>query len=220
VTVAPGVDIWWTRGSEMVATSDAQIHCRAGSIVAGIPPSWRSGGRRQLLDTALAKYAKKGSAVTLPSGHQFSLSDSGYHLAVGVGRHVPLGIDIERQRPVDDALATLRRLGLSALATRLGELAPAARNRAFLTVWTAFEAFLKLERLKWETGAERFAAMAPYWVVGTSGSVEFRGSDRTGVFFTHAEVPGEINITAATPKPVAVEIRRVNVALRARIATL
>jgi len=220
MTVTPGVDVWWTRGSEMVATSDAQIHCRAGSVVAGIPPSWRSGSRRQLLDTAITKYAKKGGAVMLPSGHQFSLSDSGYHLAVGVGRHVPLGLDIERQRPVDDALPTLRRLGLASLATRLGELAPAARNRAFLGVWTAFEAFLKLERLKWEAGAERFAAMAPYWVVGASGTVEFRGSDRVGVFFTQTEVPGEINITAATPRPVAVDIQRINVALRARIATL
>jgi hypothetical protein len=213
------VDIWWARGREISSTSDATIHCRAGSVVSGIPQSWSQGERRRLLDAVFAKYAKRGAPNALPRGHAVSLSDSGTLLAVGVGRQVPVGIDIERQRPVDAPAQTLRRLGLDRLAARLGELAPSARNKAFLHIWTAFEAFLKLERLKWETGAERFASMAPYWVVGTSGLVEFRGSAAAGVFFTHAEVPGEINITAATPSPVAVEIGRINVALRPRIAT-
>ena len=216
--VTPGVDIWWTRGTEAVATSDATIHCRAASVVDGIPPSWRGGERRQRLDAVLAKYPNAKQALS--GNHQFSLSDSGAHLAVGVGRQMQVGIDIERHRPVDDPLQTLRRLGLGNLAVRLGELGPAARNRAFLNLWTSFEAFLKLERLKWELGAERFSAMASYWVVASTGQVEFRGSQRAGVFFWHAEIPGEINITVATPRQAAVEISRINVALRARIATL
>ena len=160
--MAAGVDIWWTRGTETSATSDATIHCRAGSVLSGIPPSWSRGERRKLLDAVFAKYAKKGTAGAPVEGHKFSLSDSGSHLAVGVGRQIPVGIDIERQRPVDNPAQTLHRLGLGSLSARLGELAPVARNRAFLNLWTSFEAFLKLERLKWEAGAERFAAMAPY----------------------------------------------------------
>lgn len=212
--MTPAVDIWWTRGTEASATSDATINCRAATIAEGVPVSWRRGERRAFLDSVLAKYGAKSKSGD-PSRH-LSLSDSGTHLAVGVGRRIPVGIDIERQRPVDDALQALRGLGLSVLATRLGELPPAIRNIAFLSIWTAFEAFLKLERLKWELGAVRFAAMAPYWMVSSTGQVEFRGSQRTGLFFWHAHVPAEIVACAATPRPAEVTITKAGVAAKAR----
>ncbi|MBI1211650.1 MAG: hypothetical protein GC190_09320 [Alphaproteobacteria bacterium] len=210
-------DIWWTKGTEIASTSDATIHCRAEHAVAGIPVSWRAGERGVFMNRVLDKYAAK-EAGTL-QGSQISLSDSGTHLAIGVGNSTPIGIDIERLRPVDGPIQTLQRLGTEGLATRLGELAPAARNAAFLTLWTAFEAFLKLERLPWDLGASRFATMAPAWIIGSSGEVEFRGSDRAGVCFWHARVPGEIVVGAATPKPVPVVLKTLNVASKARIAS-
>lgn len=215
--MAGAVDIYWTKGTEIASTSDATIHCRAGQAVAGIPASWRSGERGAFLNDVLGSPAVK-KAGPLP-GNQLSLSDSGTHLAVGIGKATPLGIDIERLRPVDSPMQTLQRLGAEVLAARLGELAPPARNAAFLTLWTAFEAFLKLERLPWELGAKRFAAMAPTWIIGSSGEVEFRGSDRAGVCFWHVRVPGEIVIGAATPRPVSVSLSRLNVAAKARIAS-
>lgn len=215
--MSAGVDIWWTKGTEIASASDATIHCRASTAVAGIPPSWRGGERGAFMAKVLGKYpAKTESAFR---GSQISLSDSGTHLAIGVGKTSPVGIDIERQRPVDGLVQTLRRLGIDALAVRVGELAPQARNKAFLTLWTAFEAFLKLERLPWELGAQRFAAMAPQWSVGTQGEVAFRGSDRAGVCFWHGVVPGEIVVAAATPKPVVIALSAMNVAPRARIAS-
>lgn len=215
--MAPGVDIWWTRGTEIASASDATIHCRASTAVAGIPASWRSGERGAFMNQVLGKYSAKADSAF--RGNQMSLSDSGTHLAIGVGKSIPVGIDIERQRPVDGPIQTLRRLGIDALATRVGELAPARRNKAFLTLWTAFEAFLKLERLPWELGAQRFAAMAPQWTVGSQGEVQFRGSDRAGVSFWHRVVPGEIVVAAATPKPVLVALTTMNVASKQRIAS-
>jgi hypothetical protein len=214
--MSSAVDIWWTKGTEIASASDATIHCRAASAVAGIPPSWRSGERGAFMDRVLSKYGAKGAAFR---GNHISLSDSGTHLAVGVGKLTPVGIDIERQRPVDGPIQTLHRLGVETLATRLSELAPPARNKAFLTLWTAFEAFLKLERLPWELGAKRFAAMAPQWIVGSAGEVEFRGSERAGVCFWHATVPGEIVVGAATPKRVSVALSIISVAPKARIVS-
>jgi hypothetical protein len=220
--VTPTVDIWWTKGREASPVSDATIHCRAASVTAGVPVTWRSGARKRLLNDVLAKYPRSSSALRRGSfGDErphLSLSDSGTHLAVGVGRHVAVGIDIERHRPVDDPLQTLQRLGLGLLAARLGELAPVSRNRAFLHLWTAFEAFLKLERLKWDHGAERFSTLAPHWLVAASGQVEFRGAQRTGLYFWHGDIAGEIVIAAATPKPAVVSLTRISVASRARIS--
>jgi phosphopantetheinyl transferase len=215
--MAGAVDIYWTKGTEIASTSDATIHCRAGHAVAGIPASWRGGERGAFMDRVLSNYANAKSGAM--QNNQISLSDSGTHLAIGVGTGTPLGIDIERLKPVEGAAQTLLRLGTDGLSARLSELAPPARNSAFLTVWTAFEAFLKLERLPWELGAKRFASMAGSWIIGSTGEVEFRGSERAGVSFWHARVPGELVIAAATPKPVSVALKSINVAAKARIAS-
>jgi len=214
--MAGTVDIWWTKGTEIASASDATIHCRASTAVAGIPASWRNGQRGAFMNRVLSKYAGKD---TTAFRDQISLSDSGTHLAVGIGKLTPLGIDIERQRPVDSPSQTIQRLGVEALASRLLELAPDPRNKAFLTLWTAFEAFLKLERLPWELGAKRFSVMAPQWKIGSTGEVEFRGSERAGVSFWHSRVPGEFVLGTATPRPVAVTLSAINVALKARIAS-
>ena len=215
--MAGAVDIYWTKGTEIASTSDATIHCRAGHAVAGIPASWRGGERGAFMSHVLGNYAAK--KIGTLQGNQISLSDSGTHLAIGVGKATPLGIDIERLKPVDGTIQTLHRLGTETLAVRLGELAPAARNNAFLMIWTAFEAFLKLERLAWEIGAKRFATMSPSWIISSSGEVEFRGSDRAGVCFWHTRLPGEIIIGAATPKPVSFSVAGPIAAPKARIAS-
>jgi hypothetical protein len=220
------VDLWWSRGSEIAAPNDAPIHCRASDYQAGLPVSWRSGERARFLTAALKHYESEQNARVTPSagwrlngangGHHLSLSDSGAHLACGVGLGVPVGIDLERARPVDDPLTTLRGLGLHELADRLSALAPAARNRAFLSLWTAFEAFLKLERLQWEVGAEHFAALAAQWTVSAAGAARFSQSGRSGLFFVHVEPEPAIIVAIATPAPCECRIRRIALAKSSR----
>lgn len=110
-----------------------------------------------------------------------------------------MGIDAERLRPVDDAAATIARLGLDRLAVILRRMAPAARSRAFAHLWTAFEAFLKLERLPWDIAAARFAAVQDQWRFSADGTATFSGEAPMGLVFQPVwEIPG-ILLTVASP---------------------
>ncbi len=216
--MAAVVDIWWARGSQIATPNDATVHCRAGGYQSGLPASWRAGERARFLSSVMKTYENAGPLAVRNASWRFnvgcdrhlSLSDSGTHFACAVGQAVPVGIDLERIRPIDDPLATLRRLGLNVFADRLSLLAPSARNRAFLLLWTAFESFLKLERLEWDRGAERFATLASSWVVSDSGHVWFSQPRRSGLFFTHLGPEPAIVIGIVTPAPVETFVRHVD----------
>lgn len=202
----PSVDIWWTLGSPVEPASAAP---RAGHMTA-VPPEWRRGVRGRFLHHIARQYrqstpswnargASRGWRFNLSAGQHLSLTDSGSCLIVAVGRGTPVGIDAERLRPVDDAAATIARLGSGRLAGILTRMAPAARNRAFAHLWTAFEAFLKLERLPWDIAAARFAAVQDQWRFTTDGTAIFSGEARTGLVFQPvSEIPG-ILLTVASP---------------------
>jgi len=210
----PSVDIWWTLGSPAEPAS-APTHAKH---MTAVPPEWRRGLRgrflhdiarqcRQSAQNWNARGAARGWRFNLSSGQHLSLTDSGSCLIVAVGRGTPIGIDAERLRPVDDAVATIGRLGLGRLAERLSRMAPGARNRAFAHLWTAFEAFLKLERLPWDVAAARFAAAQDQWRFATDGTAIFFGEARIGLVFQPVSAIPGILLTVAAPVgcPVSVE---------------
>lgn len=208
--MAASVDIWWTLGSHAEPVTAAP-RARAPSAV---PAEWRRGLRgRFLTDISRrcheqrnwnAKGAARGWRFNLPAGQHLSLTDSGNCLIIGVGQGAPIGIDAERLRPVDDAASTLRRLHLPRLADALGQMAPKARQRAFAHVWTAFEAFLKLERLPWDAAAARFAGWQDKWGFEADGRARFGGP---GVAFQSVDGIPEILLTVASPVPARISVR-------------
>lgn len=76
-------------------------------------------------------------------GLRFSLSHSQGLALIAIGRHGPLGADIERLRPMPDALGLARCCLTPRENAALGRLPRAHRDRALLTCWTRKEACLK-----------------------------------------------------------------------------
>lgn len=96
-----------------------------------------------------------------PCGFQFNLSHSGSFgdgvalLATSFG--APVGVDIERGRPVSAGLAgRYFAAGEAAALERFGGAGTAAAERAFLAYWTAKEACLKAWGLGLKGGLHRF----------------------------------------------------------------
>jgi phosphopantetheinyl transferase len=164
---------------------------------------------------APAQAVAQGWRLNSGTGLHLSLSDTGTCYVAGIARSIPMGIDAEAVRPVPDGLQTLRRLGLLDLVGVLERLPAAARNRAFLEIWTAFESFLKLERLAWEAGAARFAALQRHWIIGTQGRTRFQGH-HAGVHFQHVEAGKLLVVGIATPVQATIEIKRITLPLRSR----
>ena len=80
----------------------------------------------------------------LPSSHlEFNLTHSGERAALAVATRTPVGIDIETIRTARDPLALARRFFAPEEAQELAVMPPDRRDRAFLTVWTRKEAFVK-----------------------------------------------------------------------------
>jgi phosphopantetheinyl transferase len=141
------------------------------------------------------------------SNRHLSLSDTGTHFVAALGDGVPVGVDSELHKPVNDPVGTLRRLGLQRTPSTIEALAPPARLRAFLRLWTAFEAYLKLERLAWDVGAQRFAALENRWQIGSEGEARFRRGG-VGVGFDHAEVAKSLVLCVATPVAIPLRVHR------------
>ncbi|MGH9477885.1 MAG: 4'-phosphopantetheinyl transferase family protein [Terriglobales bacterium] len=76
---------------------------------------------------------------------EFNLSDSGGYGLVGLHRSMPLGVDIERERPDRDVVRLARRFFTPEEAVWLEALAPAARVHGFCRLWTCKEAWMKAD---------------------------------------------------------------------------
>lgn len=200
------VDIWWMRGA-IAEPAHAAVSVRD---MTAIPPAWRRGRRGRFLGDVLRQYRAAQQAPTaraaaggwrfnLPGGRHLSLTDTGPILIVALAQGTPIGIDAERARPVDDAVATLQRLALGRLADRIGRLEPQARARAFAHVWTAFEAFLKLERLGWDEAARRFADLVERWRIGRDGTARFEPGAQFPLNFQPVDVIPGVLLTVASP---------------------
>ncbi|MGE0151575.1 MAG: hypothetical protein AB7R90_03075 [Reyranellaceae bacterium] len=203
--MTPAIRIWWTLG----ATAEPPAAAARAGVLSAVPSEWRKGRRGRFLEDVVrrcrdeAHWTPRGAArgwrFNLSAGRHLSLTDTGAYLIVAVGQGVPIGIDAERIRPVEDKSSTLRRLGLDRLAAGLSRLDPAARNLAFIHVWTAFEALLKLERLPWAAAAARFAAVQDRWYFATDGTASFVDQGRTGLAFGSVRaIPGLV-LTVAAP---------------------
>jgi 4'-phosphopantetheinyl transferase len=77
------------------------------------------------------------------AGLTFNLSATAGMALLAVGHAEPIGVDVEALRPMPDALDLARRYFSAGEADALAGLDPAARDRAFLQMWTRKEAYLK-----------------------------------------------------------------------------
>ena len=93
---------------------------------------------------------------------RFSLSHSQGLGLIAIGGRGPLGADVERLRPVPDALALAARHFTLSENEALAALPSGERDRAFLTCWTRKEACLKAIGLGLIVPAESFeVGLAP-----------------------------------------------------------
>lgn len=91
------------------------------------------------------QYGPQGRPALLHEGARldFSVSHSGELGVCAVSRERTVGIDVERVRPLDDALAIAERFFSPAERAALRTLQPPALETGFFTAWTRKEAFVK-----------------------------------------------------------------------------
>ena len=91
------------------------------------------------------QYGPQGKPALPPDGEPlvFSVSHSGELGICAVARQGALGADVERVRPLDDALAIAERFFSPAERAALRTLQPPALETGFFTAWTRKEAFIK-----------------------------------------------------------------------------
>ncbi len=81
--------------------------------------------------------------LELPGAPAFNMSHSGRWALIGIGGPLPLGVDIEAPREMDDLMALAERNFTATECRELLALPEAGRLRAFLRCWTRKEAVLK-----------------------------------------------------------------------------
>ncbi len=145
----------------------ARLKLPAPSIRLRVEPS----GRPVLLDPA--------------PGIHFSLSHAGERVVVACADR-EVGVDIERLRPLPDALDLARRFYDASEAKALEALEGERRSRAFLQLWTHKEALVKARGLGLGAGLRVPAAAAAGFDVrpleaaaGYLGAIAARGDDWT-----------------------------------------
>lgn len=117
------------------------------SCYLGMPPA-----RIELEYTKKGKPRLAGSQVAL----QFNLAHSGPGWLLGLTRSAPVGVDLEQQLALDDAMAIAKRFFARRESAAIQELPPAERLRAFYRIWTRKEALLKATGLGITGGLRRF----------------------------------------------------------------
>ena len=85
-------------------------------------------------------YGRKGKPLT--AGLHFNLSHSGERVLIALGR-IPLGVDIERLRPLRDPEAIARRFFSRAERETLAAQPAERKIEAFFACWTCKEAYVK-----------------------------------------------------------------------------
>ena len=90
-------------------------------------------------------YSAEGKPSLVAAGCRlrFNVSHSGDVALVAVTIGVEVGVDVERVRPVPDALSIARRFYTAREATLVGQQTEGERDRVFLSIWTRKEACLK-----------------------------------------------------------------------------
>lgn len=117
----------------------------------GVVDVWLGRARAGFAEQVLSRYL--GRAPVLERGErgkpqlstgelQFNLSHSGALAAVAVSAEHPVGVDIERLRPLEP-IALARRFLAPEEADSLVAVPKAQQGAAFLRLWTAKEAYVK-----------------------------------------------------------------------------
>ena len=119
-------------------------------------------------------------------GLAFSTSHAAGLAAVAVATHANVGIDVERLRPMPDALDIARRFFTGSEVDHLRAVPAARRSDAFLRLWTRKEAYVKALGRGLSMPLDGFEALAPEArVVG-----EIMGSETgPGLLLTGLELP-------------------------------
>jgi len=90
------------------------------------------------------KYGAKGKpAIAGPAGIDFNMSHSGSLAVFAFTAGCPVGIDVERIRPLPDMQSIADRFFCSEEAAELMSLAPNQREHGFYLCWTRKEAYIK-----------------------------------------------------------------------------
>lgn len=211
---APAVDIWLGDGARN-AREDPFAKHGGERLIGRIPLRWRRGVRGRLFREVCSHHPALKKITGLlgrtawggaPNALGLSLTDSGSFFAIAVAHGLPIGIDMERVRPVDGAQALVN-LGLGGAAAQIAQIPPMRRVQAFLRIWTAFEAFLKLERSDWDEGARRFSQMARELRVSTDGGVTFGEPLSQRVFFVFPEADARLMICVAAAQRFTVRAK-------------
>ena len=88
-------------------------------------------------------YGPQGKPALIDANLHFNLSHSGELAMLALNPSQPLGVDIERLRPVTDALKIARRFFSDSEQEALLQTAESQRNEAFMRCWTRKEAYIK-----------------------------------------------------------------------------
>ena len=88
-------------------------------------------------------YGPQGKPALMDANLHFNLSHSGELAIVALTLSRPLGVDVERLRPVADALKIARRFFSASEQEALLQTAENKRNEAFMRCWTRKEAYIK-----------------------------------------------------------------------------
>ncbi len=163
---AEGIDLWYVRLDEI---TDAAEFDRCRAILSADErerlrrfthkeAGWLFLVGRGLLRRTLARYIGRSPrelefrynahgkpSLAAPDGTrlEFSLSHTRGLVACAVGFGCRLGVDVERERAVDNALEIARRFFAPTEAAGLEKLSPKRRSAAFLDLWTLREALAK-----------------------------------------------------------------------------
>lgn len=100
-----------------------------------------AGQQPETLSFEAGPYGKP--ALADAGGLSFSLSHSGEAVALAVARGMPVGIDIETARPMQDRDGLVDRFFSTGEIAAYSSLAPDERDAAFFRLWTRKEAFVK-----------------------------------------------------------------------------
>lgn len=128
----------------------------------------------------------------------FNVSHSGSWLAVVIGREVPVGIDIERRRPMRRPADLARRYFSRAEADRLDDLEEPERSAQFMRYWTAREAMVKASD---STLAESLAAIELEPEAASIRRLPEGWPGAADWSLMAPELPGELSGHLAAPRP-------------------
>jgi 4'-phosphopantetheinyl transferase len=105
------------------------------------------------------------SGAENPPPLHFNLSHSGHLALVAVGRHWPMGVDVERIRPMPEMDGIAGAFFSMQENARLAAVGPEEKGEVFFSIWTRKEAFLKAtgEGIAGELGRMDCAQAPPGW---------------------------------------------------------